>query len=279
MRVFFKNGVATVKTGWKKRRSTPFPQKEPEKQRRWIPLSSLIRVVGVFSLLVITPSFLSAQEGRHILIDQTDIGARTPGNRIGNWDPNFFQPVRFQLPEGTKVEVASERGFQANLDAPGLFGLRPGDVYRFKLTEIPYHAGKELYPTIEMLGHLSPPPGHETEFPIPIEFSQEDLELAFDGNLITRVVFLDPPQTAIPLDSTLPAGKILIESPPNINPVALAESRGRLMAILRVGSRIPDEGPNPNSDFYFGLAPFTLPTAPVPPSAPVPSDPPEKTSL
>lgn len=207
---------------------------------------------------------LSAQEDRHILTDQAEVGVWSYGYKASGQTSDYYQPVRLVLPEKAVVQIAGPAGFVPNRNDPGLFGLKPGEVYRFKVSEIPYSPGRELYPTLEMLGRLSPPAGHENEFPVPVEMTQEDLDLALSGNLVTRVIFLEPPRSALPVDSTLPAGKLQIEAPASINPVALAESRGRLMAVLRVGSRIPEEAVGPNSAFYFGLPAFTLPTAPIP---------------
>lgn len=227
-----------------------------ERRFRTILLCGLF--LSAFSAL--TP-FSAAQTDRHILIEQTDIRARGPGYEVGKRNPRL-QPILFKLPENTVVEIAGPAGFEANSDNPGLFGLRQGDAYRFKLTNIPFAEGRELYPTLELLSTLSPPAGYEADFPIPVELSQEDIDNALNGNLVTRVVFLEPPHNAIPVDSTVPQGDLLAESPASINPVALAESRGRVMAILRVGSRLPDKTAGLDSPFYFGLPPWEFPQKP-----------------
>lgn len=199
---------------------------------------------------------------RHIVIERSDPIARRAGfNALPNQNKTF-QTVKFILPKKAVVQVAGPAGFAANPNAPGLFGLRQGDIYRFKVTSIPYAPGRVLYPTLEIIGALTPPPGHETEFPIPVDLPQEDLDSALAGSLVTRVVYLEPTHNAIPADSTNPGGGLFAEAPPMVDPVAFAESNGRVMAILRIGSRIPGEEFKPDSPFYFGLPPWILPNAP-----------------
>ena len=213
-----------------------------------------------FFLTAYSPPRLAGQEDRHILIEQTDPLARRPGFDIApkNLPP---QPILFTLPEGTLLEVAVPSGFLSNENGTNLFGLQQGEIYRFKITHLPYAEGRELYPTLELISRLTPPAGHETEFPIPVELSEEDIRLALDGNLVTRVVYLEPPRHAIPVDTTVKQGELLTETPNSINPVAFAESRGRVMAILRVGSRIPDTQTD-LAKFCFGYPPVTFPKKP-----------------
>ena len=146
-----------------------------------------------FFLTAYSPPRLAGQEDRHILIEQTDPLARRPGFDIApkNLPP---QPILFTLPEGTLLEVAVPSGFLSNENGTNLFGLQQGEIYRFKITHLPYAEGRELYPTLELISRLTPPAGHETEFPIPVELSEEDIRLALDGHLVTRVVYLEPPR-------------------------------------------------------------------------------------
>ncbi len=202
----------------------------------------------------------AAMDERHVVIEQNDVRARRPGYDIGPKNLRQ-QPVFVRVPEGVLVEIASETGFMANSAVPNLFGLLQGEVYRFKLSHLPYAEGRELYPTLELLSTLTPPSGYETDFPIPIELSEEDIRMALEGNLVTRVVYLEPPHNAIPVDSTVRQGEILSEAPASADPVSFAKSRGRVMAILRLGSRIPD----PQADlsaFCFGYPAAAFPEKP-----------------
>ena len=188
--------------------------------------------------------------------------------RLSGADLAKAQPVAWRLPEGVRAGIAApgEYVFNAEIDAnearfPWLanaFALQPGRVYRFQLTDIPFNPDRALYPTLELIGRLNPPTGREWEFPIEIELPQADLELALQGNLVTRVVFLENSENARPTDAARSTADLTVEVPNNYDPVAVAASQGRVLAILRVGSRAPVDLPNAENSFYFGLPPFAL---------------------
>ena len=112
-----------------------------------------------------------------------------------------------------------------------------GQVYRLKVGNIPGHEGQEVFPTIEVIDRLYPPPGQAARFPIPIELTQEELEYALDGRYVLRVIYLedrrrpcrarDAGQAAVLRDCT---GQDAMEA---------ADRLGRPVAILRMGSRVP----------------------------------------
>jgi hypothetical protein len=153
----------------------------------------------------------------------------------------YFQPVELIPPEGGSVAVQMESGFQEAGPGPLRVGLLIGAVYRFKVTGIPGNEGLEVYPTIEVIDRLYPPPGLETRFPIPIELTRDELEYALDGKLVTRVIYLENPLDALPIREE-PRKQSWFEVRPNQDPLHVADELGRPMAILRMGSRIPDAG-------------------------------------
>lgn len=181
---------------------------------------------------------------------------------ISQGPTDYRQPVRFNsidFASGNKfhfqVSIASDSGF---LPSPTrMFALVPQRVYRFKISDIPLHEGEEIYPTVEMINRTYPPAGKAIEFPIEIDLTKEDLELALTGNLVTKVIYLEDPEKASPADTSkdfrLSETLFLGE-----DPVSVAEKFGLVMAIVRLGSRIPEELPNRESAFYFGLPPFTI---------------------
>lgn len=166
----------------------------------------------------------------------------------------YYQPVKVMLPEGTVVAFAQQGDFVASKAAPSQVGLLVGNVYRFRLTEIPYNSGRELYPTLEIVNRLYPPPGKENEFPVEIEITQEDLEIALSGRLVTRVIYLEDPMTALPTkgEDRMTLTKNL---EPAQNPLTAAQQLGRPMAILRMGNRQPLAGEN-DPAFFFGSPPW-----------------------
>jgi len=163
----------------------------------------------------------------------------------------YSQPVKLILPEGCIVSFAADNTFSAPLSpASELFALLVGQVYRFQISGIPYNAGHDLYPTIEMIGRLYPPPGKENEFPVEIEITQEDMELALAGKLVTRVIYLEDPLTALasqgPEKVTLSHDVTAAQ-----NPYKEAATLGRPMVILRMGNRQPDSRTTEPA-FFFG---------------------------
>jgi len=184
--------------------------------------------------------------------------------------PGYFQPVEIAAPGGAALAMAVDGSFQEPKDAPANVGLLIGQVYRFRVTNIPLHEGFEVYPTIEVIDRLYPPPGKEHLYPIPVHITQQELVLALSGKLVTRVMYVEDPQRAIPTIED-PQVQPFFEVGSGENPVEVADRLGRPVAILRLGSRVPESG-GPDATFLFGSPPLTiLPARPAPP-APPPAD-------
>ncbi|MCC9603929.1 hypothetical protein LOC67_25535 [Stieleria sp. JC731] len=161
-----------------------------------------------------------------------------------------YQPVAFSGPAGTKFSLPLGAGYgdeENNLMA----GLMVGAVYRFRVTNIPHSVGVELYPTVELIGKLNPPPGKETLFPIPVNISETDLMHAMEGNLVTRVIYLEDPQTADPIAKDRTDSRP-IDIPLDQDALATADSLGRPIAIVRIGSKSPPNLPELQHAFYYG---------------------------
>ena len=113
--------------------------------------------------------------------------------------PGYFQPVEIMAPEGAMVSLADGADFMRPAPGPLGAGMLIGAVYRLKVTNIPNHEGLEVYPTIEVIDRLYPPIGQETRFPIPIQITQEEIEMALSGRFVTRVIYLEDPQNPLPV--------------------------------------------------------------------------------
>ncbi|MEL6110344.1 MAG: hypothetical protein AAFU85_30415 [Planctomycetota bacterium] len=188
--------------------------------------------------------------------------------------PTSFQPVKFYGPEGTEFSMPNG-GAMAPSEPNLMAGLMVGPVYRFRVTGIPFSPGAELYPTIELLGRLHPPAGQETRFPIPINLSESDLQNAMEGSLVTRVIYLEDPQSAAPLAKTNDDSRP-IDLTPDQDALATADSLGRPIAILRIGSLAPPRNPVLAPQFYFGYpvwAPIYQSEPPTPAAAPLANSP------
>jgi hypothetical protein len=141
-----------------------------------------------------------------------------------------------------------------------------GHVYRIRIAGMPEYPGVELYPSVELLDRLHPPPGRELQFPIPLEFTEHEIEAALDGHLVTKVLFLEQPQFAPPREQEFPIPTPELES--SVNILAEADRVGRPMAIVRLGSRVPWAG-GADAGFYGPGAPVYVPQVPSEPVAPV----------
>jgi hypothetical protein len=151
----------------------------------------------------------------------------------------YFQPVKIVLPSQGKVTVFTRAEADANVQsAPAGVAVAVGHTYRLRLSDMPEFPGAELYPTIEILDRLHPPAGKAEQFPVPIEFTEEEIEFALDGRLVTKVVYLEQPQLAPP--ETLRPPKGIRSVPASRNILAEADHHGRPMVLVRLGSRIPD---------------------------------------
>ena len=171
------------------------------------------------------------------------------------------QPVQLVAPTNTNIEIgdAASNFGQARTSQMSI-GMAVGYVYRFKLSNLPVlnAVGESLYPSIEVFGKLSPPAGLEKDFPIQVVVTQDDIELALTGRMVTRVIYLEDPRGDLPHLHTT-TDQPSIDVPRGQDPLRAAEQMGRPMAILRMGSRVPMEGEIAEW-FTFGIAaPTVLP--------------------
>jgi hypothetical protein len=202
--------------------------------------------------------------GRHYPLDH-----RQATGIAGRWGAltkpdlqGYFQPVQITLPSAG--EVVFYQGSPHNavpVPAPARAGLAAGYTYRVKVTGMPEFPGVALYPTIELIDRLHAPSGLDEEFPIPVEISLEEVELALQDRMITKVIYLEQPDLAPPVT---PEGGIRTERlSPQTNLLEAADARGRPVAILRIGGRIPD--PASPIDEFHSDAPLRIQAGPIDP--------------
>jgi uncharacterized repeat protein (TIGR01451 family) len=180
--------------------------------------------------------------------------------------PGYFQPIEITAPPGAAISLAVNDQFTEPMPAPVKAGMLIGAVYRLRVIRIPQHEGLEVFPTIEVIDRLYPPRGQELRFPVPVELTQEDLEIAAQGSFVTRVIYLENPHEAIPGQSD-PVHQSWFDAPPQDDPLSVASGMGRPMVILRIGSRTPDDSQQPDSQFLYHSPPLLMLAAgPHPPT-------------
>ncbi len=173
--------------------------------------------------------------------DRADLPPGTVGLRQlerGGPRPGYFQPVLVSAPKGSTISVAQENDFDPRGKNQFLAGMLIGHVYRLKVTGVKFHEDAEIFPTIELLDRLYPPPGQAVRFPVPVELTEEELQMAVAGQFVTRVIYVENPRTALPVQDHPPTQRYF-EAAPGEDPLQAADRLGRPIAILRMGSRVP----------------------------------------
>ncbi|WP_460166438.1 hypothetical protein [Thermostilla marina] len=166
----------------------------------------------------------------------------------------YFQPVEFRGPAGLQVAPAENGRFAEPANCPADFGLLVGRVYRLRVTGIPGYPGMELFPTVEIIDRLYPPVGQEVQFPVVVDLTPDDLKLALEGKFVTRVIYVEDPMKAMPVSFD---GKQQpwFEAKPGSDPLAIADTLGRPIAILRMGGVVP-MSEQIDAGFAYGFPPF-----------------------
>jgi uncharacterized repeat protein (TIGR01451 family) len=146
-------------------------------------------------------------------------------------------PVRFLGPQGLRATFYQGRPEGREFEAPVTVGMRSGYVYRVKLGGMAKYPGVNLYPTLEVRGNLQLPPRmNPADYPAPVVLTDDDVEKALDGVLITKVVYLENPNRAASL-SWKPDEPPEQTLPPTEDPWAEAWNLGRPVLIVRFGER------------------------------------------
>ncbi len=166
-----------------------------------------------------------------------------------------FQAVSLSGPAGLKIALARDGQFLPPIDAPVTTGMLVAGVYRFRVTNIPFRPGDELFPTLEIIDRIDPPAGREHRFPIPVVLTEEDLRLALDGALVTRVIYLEDSEIAEPIAMS-PDTQLLHNVPATDNALQVADQLGKPVAILRIGSRVPMTLDGDLTEFLYGSPPW-----------------------
>ena len=157
-------------------------------------------------------------------------------------------PGKILAPPGVRVTAYPGSPIARLLDTPAVLGFRPGYIYRLELSNLPYHPGTTLYPEVEVRGTLLPRAGMKyMDFPAPITFSPADIEKALGGAVVTKIVYLEDPEKAIPTEMN-PDRPIEYPNPTEDEAIKSALASGRLVAIVRLGNR------NPPAEWLRGTA-------------------------
>jgi uncharacterized repeat protein (TIGR01451 family) len=145
--------------------------------------------------------------------------------------------ARFTGPEGLKVTFYQGGLAGRTFTAPFQVGLRPGYIYRIKVSGFPNHPEVILFPTLEVRGTLMLSPHLKAaDYPAPVSFGGDDLTEVLSGAVLTKVLLLEHPDRALPT-ATLPDRPVELRATPDQDPLKVAREHGRPVLIMRVGMR------------------------------------------
>jgi uncharacterized repeat protein (TIGR01451 family) len=151
--------------------------------------------------------------------------------------PSPLLYVRFNGTPGGRVTVyRGDQGGPREYEFPVTFGFRPGYVYRVKIDHLPGQK-QPIYPTLEVRGSLYlSPQVNPADYPVPLNFDESEVEHIFEGVLVSKVIYLEHPDSAAP-SATRP-GQLLEQTlPPSDDLLEEARQYGRPMVVVRAGER------------------------------------------
>jgi hypothetical protein len=124
---------------------------------------------------------------------------------------------------------------------PGRQDFYQGAIYRLKLTNLPGRPGVVLYPTLEIAPVTPRTDAYLAHAPIPVQFTEEDFDQALSGNFVTKVIYLPDPEFQ---ELALAGAETLVSTrlDPGTDPIAEADRRGAILAVVRIGSKNLESG-------------------------------------
>jgi uncharacterized repeat protein (TIGR01451 family) len=149
-------------------------------------------------------------------------------------------PIEVRGPAGTEVTFYPIPNVPRTFPAPAAASLRPGYLYRIKLSNLSQDKDAVLYPTLEVIGTLQLPcPTDKCYFPVPVVFTPEDIDQALAGGFLTKLYVLEHPDRAVPV-ATTPADPLTTEVRPDADLTEEARRIGRPLLVVRFGQRVPE---------------------------------------
>jgi hypothetical protein len=162
------------------------------------------------------------------------VGIGGPG-QMGASYQNQRTSIRFASPAGMKIAFQDfgNRFGDANREAPVRYNFVQGQIYRLRLSNIPQRPGKNYYPTLEVYPSTLKTVTFLSHATVPVGFTEEDFDQANQGNLVVKVIYLPDPQF-----QDLAAAEEIVSTrlEPGVDPVAEANRRGTILAIIRLGN-------------------------------------------
>jgi uncharacterized repeat protein (TIGR01451 family) len=175
--------------------------------------------------------------------------ARLPAQNAAPCPPPPALFVRLSGPPGMKVTIYRGGPVGEMLNTPCVVGFRPGYRYRIELGDLPAQlrptaasvppgvqaAPLTVIPSLDVIGSLRPLPSvHPWSQPASIVFTEDDFNTVRAGSVVTKVVVLERPETAVPVATTCDT-PFELTVPPNLDPMQEAQKHGRPLLVLHMG--------------------------------------------
>ena len=148
-----------------------------------------------------------------------------------------MQAVAWDVPGDSSVGVYDNGSLVGVAGETQPVGLEVGHVHRFRLTYRTELVDRELFPTVELIDRLHPPAGRDAEFPVVLELTEADIEDYLNGQMVTKVIYVQPRNANYldPVLTRLPTTRVPLDA----NVMKEAVLRGRPIAVVRLGGRLP----------------------------------------
>jgi len=154
---------------------------------------------------------------------------------MGDQTPRTSQ-VRFLGPEGLSIGWQIGPAFAENqLVAPARYNFAQGATYRLKFSSVPGREGLTLYPSLHVYPVQPQTAAYLEHNALPLRITDEDLDQVETNNFVTKVIYLPDAR----FQELAVAGVEELVSTrlgPGLDPVAEADRRGTIMAVLRLGN-------------------------------------------
>ncbi|MCY2967528.1 MAG: hypothetical protein NT069_28510, partial [Planctomycetota bacterium] len=144
--------------------------------------------------------------------------------------------IKFVEPIDMEVGWQIEGGFaDAQISTPGRYNFQQGASYRLKLAKIQGREALVLYPTLQVYPSHPQTEAYLAHNTVPIQITEEDLDQVQANNFVTKVIYLPSPEhqeLAVANIEQLVSTRL----DPGLDPVAEADRRGTILAVLRIGN-------------------------------------------
>ncbi|MGL5095724.1 MAG: hypothetical protein ACRDD1_09060, partial [Planctomycetia bacterium] len=147
--------------------------------------------------------------------------------------------VRLEAESGGKLTVFGAGGVPHSFDKVATIGLRSLHRYFIALEGNPVLRDQKYYGTVEVLRGLRLPSDVKaSDAPVPIYFTESDLAALSNQQMLTKIIVLEDPDSALPTPGE-PGRPVVYEAPGDADAVGLAKELGRMVMVVRMGTRIP----------------------------------------